>query len=79
MQGVEYIYTPAGFEEGLMENAAKAESLSLPPKGLKPSPFGWRHVDVDITPVDLMSYHSDKNTSENCPQIVLVCNEDQIT
>ena len=56
------IYTPAGFEEGLMENAAKAESLILPPKGLKPSPFGWRHVDVDIAPVDLMSYRSDNNT-----------------
>ena len=49
-------YTPSGFEEGL-EGSTKAESLTLPPKGLPPSGKGkGQQQFVNITPVDLMNY-----------------------
>lgn len=48
------IYTPSGFEEGIMRNAQKAERLTLPPKGLGVKSQDDMHVSIDIEPVDLM-------------------------
>lgn len=51
-------YTPSGFEESVM-TTTKAESLTLPPKGLKPSGKGdqvWSAVE----PIDLLNYKSGK-------------------
>lgn len=48
------MYTPAGFEEGIIRNGKKAESLTLPPKGEKFSAMDEMHQSVDIKMVDLL-------------------------
>ncbi len=49
-------YTPSGFEEGL-EGATKAESLTLPPKGLPPLVKGkGQQETVNVVRADLMKY-----------------------
>ena len=51
-------YTPSGFEESVM-TTMKAESLTLPPKGLKPSGTGDQ-VWLNVEPIDLINYKLEK-------------------
>lgn len=51
------MYSPGGFEEGIIRNATKATTLTLPPYGLEY--HGSRdkddmHTSVDILPIDLL-------------------------
>ena len=51
------MYTPGGFEEGVIRNATKAEALTLPPKGLAyhgSTDKNDMHTAVDIQPVNLL-------------------------
>jgi len=54
------MYTPGGFETGIIRNATKAEALTLPPKGLSyhgSMEKNELHQTVDIEPVNLLEYH----------------------
>ena len=51
------MYTPGGFEKGIIRNAKKAEALTLPPKGLAyhgSMDKNDLHTAVDIEPVNLL-------------------------
>jgi len=49
------MYTPSGFEEGIVRNAEKAEQLTLPPKGLKFNGKDDMHVALQMDVVDLLN------------------------
>lgn len=52
------MYSPGGFEKGVIRNATKATSLTLPPKGLLyqgSKDENDMHVAVPIQPVDLIN------------------------
>lgn len=48
------MYTPSGFEEGIVRNAERAETLSIPPKGLKFNGKDDMHISVNIEMIDLL-------------------------
>lgn len=51
------MYTPGGFEEGVIRNATKAEALTLPSKGLAyygSTDKNDMHTAVDIQAVNLL-------------------------
>ncbi|WP_052483679.1 cupin domain-containing protein [Flavobacterium sp. MEB061] len=52
------MYTPGGFEKGIIRNAQETKILTLPPKGLPykgSTDKNDMHVAVDIAPVDLIA------------------------
>ena len=51
------MYTPGGFEKGIIRNATKAKTLTLPPAGLEYQGNKDKddmHISVDIEPVNLL-------------------------